>query len=110
MNRLLTRKEVCALVRSSYPTLCRWLDAGLFPQPVNGRKRKLLWTEQQIEEWMNRQSAPVNATPLPNVSPSQQKRETKAFQQRQEAARQTLLRHANYRKGQHNSQQKGGQS
>jgi predicted DNA-binding transcriptional regulator AlpA len=111
MEKLLTVRDVTNLLQISYSTLCRWLDAGTFPQPVNGRNRKLLWTEQSVVEWTNRQSTPVNSTPLPNVSPSQQKRETKAFQQRQEAAKQTLERHANYRKGQHNpQQQKGGQS
>ena len=92
MKQLLTQKEVCALARISYPTLARWLTAGTFPQPVNGRKKKLLWSEQQITDWMNRQSSPCCPT-LPDVSFSQRKRDAKSFGQRQEAAKQALDRH-----------------
>jgi len=70
-----------------------------------GRGKKF-WTEQSILEWIDRQSTPVN-TPPPTVSPAkQQKREAKAFNQRQEAARQTLERHAAGRKRQLDTQQK----
>lgn len=108
MTRVFTQWEVCRWVRISYPTLNNWLNAGTFPQPVNGRGRgkRLLWTEESILSWLNQHTAPVNPPP-PSISPAkQQKLETKAFEQRQEVARQTLLRHAAGRKGQLNNQPK----
>ena len=93
MEKLLTVRDVTKFVRLSYPTLHRMMNAGTFPVPVNGRKRKLLWTQDAIEQWVNRQSVPNNAV-LPPVNPRQQKREVKALEQRRESARQTLLRHA----------------
>ena len=106
MTKLFTQGEICALLRISYQTLCRWMNAHAFPLPINGRGRgkKLLFTEQSVLEWIHRHNAPVDTTP-PIVSPAkQQKREAKAFNQRQEAARQTLERHAAGRKGQFNTQ------
>lgn len=96
MNRLLTQKEVCALVRITYPTLCRWLNTETFPQPVNGRKRKLLWTEQSISEWMNRQ---VSQIITPSITYSkEQRQQDRARQRNVELARQALERHAAGRK------------
>lgn len=93
MDPLLTQREVCALIRISYPTLARWLTAGTFPKPVNsrGKGRKLLWTQSVIEQWMNQQSTPSNAkAPLDSRSA---KREVKAFEERQKKASQALDRH-----------------
>ena len=106
MTKFFTQGEVCALLRISYQTLCRWMNARAFPQPINGRGKgkKLLWTEQSIIEWTNRQSASVYMPSSKTSGIRQQKCETKAFNQRQEAARQTLERHAAGRKGQFNTQ------
>jgi excisionase family DNA binding protein len=90
MNRLLTQQEVCELVRISYPTLYRWLKAGTFPTPVNGRGRKLLWAQSQIEEWTNRQSTVTNEVAPPSKTERQKARE---FAERQERAHRTLESH-----------------
>ena len=90
MNRLLTQQEVCDLLRISYPTLYRWMNSGTFPAPVNGRGRKLLWTQDAIEEWTNRQS-PVNA-PTP-AGAAKKRRERKSYEQRQALAEAALRRH-----------------
>ena len=97
MNRLLTQWEVCEFLRISYSTLCRWLNAGTFPQPVNGRGRgkKLLWTQDAITQWMNRNSESIDIAPLVNVcNPSKLKREAREWEERQRLAKATLERHA----------------
>lgn len=96
MNRLLTVRDLCDLLTITYPTIYRWIKDGTFPEPVNGRKKKLLWSKDSIEEWMNRnqQSTPDNTVSHKVDTPAkQQKREAKSFEQRQTAARQVLERH-----------------
>ena len=91
MNKLLTVRDLTDMLQVSYPTLYRWLNAGSFPAPLTGRGRKLLWTQSAIEEWMCRPS-----TLIENTTPStatEQRRERKAYEQRQEAAKATLARH-----------------
>jgi len=99
MNKLLTQQEVCELVRISYPTLYRWLKLETFPPPVNGRGRKLLWTQDAIEEWMSRSATPSdrnNADSPPDKSERQRARE---FIERQERARRVLEQHGISRRG-----------
>lgn len=91
MEKLITLQEVLELVRVSYPTIYRWLKAGTFPQPLNGRGRKLLWTQAAIESWMNRDSAPVSAPIVTSLR--KQRQEEKSFSDRQEAACAALDRH-----------------
>lgn len=91
MDKLVTLQEVLELVRVSYPTIRRWLNARTFPQPINGRGRKLLWTQSAIEFWMNRQSASVSTPIVP--TPRKQRQAEKSFSERQEAARAALERH-----------------
>ena len=91
IEKLLTLQEVLELTTVSYPTIYRWLNAGTFPQPVNGRGRKLLWTQSAIISWMNQQSTPVSN---PIVTTSKERRQAeKAYQARQENARAVLERH-----------------
>ena len=95
MERLLDIKDVMDLCRCSYPTLARWMTANLFPQPLNGRGKKLLWAEQQILDWIEcRRQQSAQAPPVSIPSNRQQRRKAKDFTDRQEAARQTLERHA----------------
>ena len=96
MGKLLALPEVLALTRISYPTINRWLKAGLFPQPINGRGRKLLWTQASIEQWMSRPVAPMGNVAA--VFARQRRREEKEFERRQEAARQALEQHGIDRK------------
>jgi hypothetical protein len=67
------------------------MKVGTFPQPVNGRGKKLLWTQSAIESWMHQQSAPVSNS---IVTTSKERRQAdKAYQARQEAALATIERH-----------------
>ena len=91
MEKLLILQEVLELTRVSYPTISRWLNAGTFPQPVNGRGRKLLWTQGSIEQWMNRQSVPISIPVI--TTPKERRQAEKAYQARQEAAHAALERH-----------------
>ena len=96
MDRLLTRKEVCALLRISYPTLCRWMNDGRFIQPL-WRYRKLLFDSDAVEAWIkNRQTTPIPAPIVTN--PVKRKKQEKDAQRRAELARQALDRHAAGRK------------
>lgn len=91
MGKLLTLHEVLELTTVKYQTIHRWLNAGMFPQPVNGRGRKLLWTQESIEMWMNRQSMPVSN---PIVPTSKERRQAeKSYQARLDAADAALERH-----------------
>ena len=87
MDRLLTLAQVLALVGVTYSTIIRWRNAGTFPEPHNGRGKKLFWTQSSIENWMNRQPQPVGS---PIVSTPKQRRQTDAAYQ---AARAALERH-----------------
>jgi predicted DNA-binding transcriptional regulator AlpA len=92
MERLLTIKDVTEMVCLSYSTLHRQMKVGAFPQPVNGRGRKLLWTKESIETWTNRQEISVANMPVASTA-AQQRRKTKDFLQRQEAAKASLAKH-----------------
>ncbi|MGD9921941.1 MAG: helix-turn-helix transcriptional regulator [Pseudorhodoplanes sp.] len=56
--RLLTTRQVCALVGTSRATLDRWRDDGSFPPPVvlrsrpNGRPTSIRWRPQDVEDWL----------------------------------------------------------
>ena len=91
MEKLLTLHEVLELTTVSYQTIRRWLNAGTFPQPVNERGRKLLWTQESIETWMNRQSMPVS-NPIV-TTPKERRLADKAYQARLDAADAVLERH-----------------
>ena len=88
MNRLLTQRDVCNLLRITYPTLYRWLKDGRFPEPVNGRGRKLLWSPEVVEEWVNARS------PVPiSVPTKSEKQKAREFIERQKRAKDTLAKH-----------------
>jgi len=86
-------KEVCALVKRSSSTVLRWVNAGLFDQPLTGRGKKMLWSKSQLEAWANRYTPPVNTPPV--TSPTKQKQLDKDKKRRLAAARASLERHRN---------------
>jgi len=94
MDKLLTVRDACALLCVSYPTIYRWLRDGRFPEPVNGRGRKLLWTQATIEQWMNQKSTSGNTTSPSFSIPVRQKQEKKTMQHRSEVAQSVLAKHA----------------
>ena len=92
MEKLLNLQDVMDVCRVGYPTLHRWRKSGAFPAPIG--VGKLLWTERQITEWMDRRSAPVTSAV---TTAGQRRRDKKAFEQRQAAASAALQRHATNR-------------
>jgi len=90
MRRLLTQEEVCEILCIKYGKLNKMLNANEFIPPVFGRGKKLVFDPDAVEAWIKTRSPPVT----PTVStPAQQRREAKAFQERQKAADATLRRH-----------------
>ena len=95
MKRLLTRKELCELLRIEYSTLNRMMNAGEFIASVNGRGRKLLFDPDALERWL--QDRQQSVTPTATTS-KQRRKDKKAFEQRQADAQSTLDRHSRNRK------------
>jgi len=95
MKKLLTMRETCELLRISYSTLHRWLNARAVPMPVNGRGRgkRMLWSEESLLAWVNRHSEQPAPAPPSVSSQTHRNRETKSFQERQRLAAETLQRH-----------------
>ena len=93
MEKLLTLKELRTLTTLSYQTILRGMNAGTLPQTVNGRGkgRKLLWTQESIEAWMNRNATSQPA--MPPVNPSKRKQD-KDYKDRQSAAALIIAKHA----------------
>ena len=91
MEKTLTLPEILELTTVSYPTIRRWLNAGTFPQPLNERGKKLLWSKSQLEAWANRHPPPITTPTV--TSPAQSKRQNKEKQQRLAEARKRLEMH-----------------
>ena len=89
MEKLLDLKDVMEIYGVGYSTVWRWRKYKAFPESVG--VGKLLWTEQQIKEWLNRQSKPVTSAV---TTTAQRTRDKKAFHERQVAADAALKRHA----------------
>lgn len=88
MKKLLNLQEVLEICRVKYPTLYRWRKSGTFPDSVG--VGKLLWREDQIIEWTNRQST-VPSRPNVTTSAKERKGAEREFQERQEAAEKALV-------------------
>lgn len=52
MPNLLTLPEVAIKTRLSRSTIYRLLDQGLFPKPRKFSARKIMWIQNDIEEWL----------------------------------------------------------
>ncbi len=52
MTTLLTLPEVATKTRLSRSTIYRLLDRGLFPEPRKFSTRKIMWLQNDIEEWL----------------------------------------------------------
>jgi len=93
MQKLLTVKDITELLQISYSTLYRWLKAGSFPAPINGRGKKLLWHPSQIEEWSNYRESQAT-TSATDTNPTKRKQRDKDYHERQRKADIVLRRHA----------------
>jgi predicted DNA-binding transcriptional regulator AlpA len=52
---LLTKHEVCARVKVTFPTIWKWMRAGTFPRSRElgaGKSSKVVWLEAEVEAWM----------------------------------------------------------
>lgn len=54
MKRLLTYDDVAELLRLSKSSLRRLVRAGDFPEPLRVTPRRVAWTEDAVEEWLER--------------------------------------------------------
>ena len=93
-KKLLTVKDVMFECCVSSSTIYRWRKSRLFPESVG--IGKLLWTEKQISDWKNRKESTQSNLTLPNVGSVQQKRESRAFEERQKLAKDRLAAHAKH--------------
>ena len=94
MKKLLTRKELCELLRIGDSTLYRMIKAGEFILPVNGRGRKSLFCPDAVEAWVKSRQQPVAQATV--TSPTAKARD---FAERQKRAAEALARHTINRKG-----------
>jgi len=87
MERIVTKKEICEWLGITSGTLDRWRKSGAFPESIGvGR---LMWTEQQISEWLA-----WRCTPVPDVtSSSKRKQVDKDRKCRIQSARLSLENH-----------------
>ena len=93
MNRILLISEVSELLRVSESTVNRWLVESrkgekTFPLPVSARGGKRWWTRDSIEAFIDSQA--IAASPVPA---RKQRRNAKAFQERQNATDIALARY-----------------
>jgi prophage regulatory protein len=49
--RLIRKAEVLEMVGVSYPTIWRWMRAGVFPKPLATINRSM-WIEQEVADWI----------------------------------------------------------
>jgi predicted DNA-binding transcriptional regulator AlpA len=49
--QLLTKREVCAKVRRSFPTLWAWMRRGAFP-PARDVCGRPMWVASEIDSWI----------------------------------------------------------
>lgn len=94
---ILLIEEVAALCRVAVSTIRRWLGErrkgrGNFPLPISPPGYKCRWLSSDIARWLESQRVPpIVSTPV--TSARQRRKKATAFQQRQEAVKQGLLRH-----------------
>jgi len=93
-RRLLTRKEVCAVLGIHYSTLNRMMNASEFISSVNGRKRKLLFDPDAVEAWIKARQQPVTPAVIGPKPPQEMDRK-----RRLELAYAALEKHKPSKKG-----------
>jgi len=57
LPRLLTVREVLALVHVSRPTLWKMRRAGTFPSAIRISPNRIAWTEASIRDWFAKRPA-----------------------------------------------------
>ena len=90
MKKLLTLKDIMDVCNVGCSTVYRWRKNKTFPESVG--IGKLLWSEQQITEWLNRQSAANSPVNVPTTR--QEKQKERDHKARQESTKARLQYHA----------------
>jgi predicted DNA-binding transcriptional regulator AlpA len=49
--KLLSQRDLAAMLGVSVSTIRRWRDRGIVPNPIYKTSRSVFWTQQQIAEW-----------------------------------------------------------
>lgn len=104
LPRILHIDEVASLLRVSIPTINRWIRQARngerdFPIPIGPAKSRGRWLSSDIEAFLQSETISKNAIPSNVGNPAKrQKKETKAFEQRQKEARRVLDAHRNPQK------------
>lgn len=55
-NNILSIKDMCRKVNRNRTTLWKWVNEGLFPQPIKMGRRTLGWREVDFNNWLIEQS------------------------------------------------------
>ena len=55
--KLLTVREVCALLQISRTSLYDWLAAGRFPKPIHLKQNVPRWRESDVLAWLESREA-----------------------------------------------------
>lgn len=63
VQELLTRGEVCHLIRLSKATLERYHRKGRFPKPVKLGPNRVAWLRCEIEQWLQTRIAERDSKP-----------------------------------------------
>jgi len=91
MRKLMTRKEICALLCIEYGKLNKMMNADEFIPSVYGKGKKLAFCPDAVEAWIKSRQQMVTPTPAPS---KQKKRDKKSFDERQAVADAVIQRHA----------------
>ena len=52
-ERLLTKKETCAMTGQKHAQMYRLIKLGKFPKPVKISERRVAWKLSDIQEWIS---------------------------------------------------------
>ena len=52
-DRLLTLKDVMAMLKVSHPVIYKWINEGRFPHQIRLGPRSVRWSERAILDWLN---------------------------------------------------------
>jgi predicted DNA-binding transcriptional regulator AlpA len=55
LQRLIGLRELCEHLGTTDHTLRRWWKAGLFPEPIRLGKRRLVWSCDVVNAWIDEQ-------------------------------------------------------
>lgn len=57
LDRFVLKNEVLKITGKSYPTIWRWVKAGIFPAPKKIGPNSIGWLESDIRAWLESKAA-----------------------------------------------------